>query len=82
MNQEQSKKYIEIIKTCNMDDMYDFGFLAGQEDMWEKVMAVLPNDRFTFPRGEREKGHANGFNDCLSLIRTSLLALKPNQIKQ
>ena len=34
LNEEQSKRYIEIVKSKNMDDMFDFGREIG----WERGM--------------------------------------------
>ena len=63
-------------------------YSAGQAEMLEKVMAVLPKEKVFVPFSKDSvvaginglvQIKMDGFNDCLSLLRTSLLALKKKE---
>ncbi len=53
LNEPNGKKYLEIVKNHNMDDMFDFGYRLGRADMLEAVLGVIPD--YLFPDGVQLK---------------------------
>lgn len=75
LNQQQSKRYLEIVKNGNMDEMFDF----GREVEIELIKSELPEEE-----NELEHGEVNGihvsclacenekWNACLNQIKSKL----------
>lgn len=41
LTKEESEAYMKIVKTGNMDDMFDFGYAVGRERLASEQIKIL-----------------------------------------
>lgn len=71
-----SKKYLNIVKNGNYDDMFDFGYQAGIEATLEKIEQQAKDYENAMTSGDEQTTWNSALRQCTAKLRALIKQLR------